>query len=105
MGLPFWSSSILVVFHFGGLPFWSPSILVVFHFGRLPFWSSSILVVFHFGRLPFWSSSIFCLSPVVISHSSLLYTCTRPISKTGSCVTEHCTISSCLKGERRGFLV
>merc|ERR1711895_338707 len=42
-------------------PFWSSSILVVFHFGRLPFWSSSILVVFHFGRLPFWSSSFFGL--------------------------------------------
>merc|ERR1712215_589734 len=34
------------------LPFWSSSILVVFHFGRLPFWSSSISVVSHFGRLP-----------------------------------------------------
>merc|ERR1712030_257710 len=45
--LPFWSSSIF-----------SSSILVVFHFGRLPFWSSSILVVFNFGCLPFWSSSI-----------------------------------------------
>merc|ERR1711895_28571 len=56
--LPFWSSSILVVFHFGRPPFWSSSILVVFHFGRLPLWSSSILVVFHFGRPPFWSSSI-----------------------------------------------
>merc|ERR1712236_30206 len=63
MGLPFWSSSILVVFHFGCLPFWSSSILVVFHFGRLPFWSSSILVVFllvvfHFGHLPFLPSTI-----------------------------------------------
>merc|ERR1712215_322518 len=57
--LPFWSSSILVVFYFGRFPFRSSSILVVFHFGRLPFWSSSILVVFHFGRLPFWSSSFF----------------------------------------------
>ena len=26
------------------LPFWSSSILVIFEFGRLPFWSSSILV-------------------------------------------------------------
>merc|ERR1712120_123413 len=26
-----------------GPPFWSCSILVVFHLGRLPFWSSSIL--------------------------------------------------------------
>merc|ERR1712236_206353 len=58
MGLPFWSSSILIVFHFGRLPFWSSSIFVVFHFGRFPFWLSSILVVFHFGRLPYWSSSI-----------------------------------------------
>merc|ERR1712055_402204 len=56
--LPFWLSSILVVFHFGRPPFWSSSILVVLHFGHGPFWSSSILVVFHFGRLPFWSSSI-----------------------------------------------
>merc|ERR1712215_438161 len=55
---PFWSSSILVVFHFGRLPFWSSSIFVVFHFGHLPFCSSSILVVFHLGHLPFWSSSI-----------------------------------------------
>merc|ERR1712236_59258 len=64
--LPFWSSSILVVFHFGRLRFWSSSILVVFDFGRLPFWSSSILVVFHFGRLPFWSSSI-----LVVFHFGL----------------------------------
>merc|ERR1711905_86949 len=56
--LPFWLSSVLVVFRFGRLPFWSSSVLVVFHFGRLPFWSSSALVVFRFGHLPFWSSSI-----------------------------------------------
>merc|ERR1712215_55843 len=55
--LPFWLSSILVVFHFGRLPFWSSSIWVVFQFGRLPFRSSSIWVVFHSGRLTFWSSS------------------------------------------------
>merc|ERR1711984_27170 len=57
--IPFWSSFILVVFHFGRLPFWSSSILVVFHFGHLPFWSFSILVVFHFGRLPIWSTETF----------------------------------------------
>ena len=56
--LQFWSSYILLVFNFGRLKFWSSSILFVFHFGRLPFWSSFILVVFHFGSLPFWSSSI-----------------------------------------------
>merc|ERR1712030_133521 len=65
--VPFWSSSILVVFHFGRLPFWSSSILVVFHFGRFSFWSSSILVVFHFGRLPFWLSS--CASTDGQSHN------------------------------------
>merc|ERR1712030_176176 len=57
--LPFWSSSISVIFRFDRLPFLSSSIFVVFPFGFLPFWSSSFLVVFHFGRLPFWSSSIF----------------------------------------------
>merc|ERR1711970_1556649 len=55
---PFWSSSILVVFHFGRLPFRSSSISVVFHFGRLPFRSSSISVVFNFSRLPFRLSFI-----------------------------------------------
>merc|ERR1712215_378922 len=55
---PFWSSSILFVFHFGHLPFCSSSISVVFHVDCLPFGSSSILVVFHFGSLPFGSSSI-----------------------------------------------
>merc|ERR1712120_115849 len=33
-------------------PFWSSSILVVFHFGRLPFWSSSILVIFYCDKSP-----------------------------------------------------
>merc|ERR1711888_238471 len=68
---PFWSSSILVVFHFGRLPFWSSSILVVFHFGSLPFWSSSISVVFIF-----WvrSSSFFGLGRLnFLGLSSLFF--------------------------------
>merc|ERR1712215_55893 len=65
--IPFWSSFILVIFHFVRLPFfhlpiWLSSILFVFHLGRLPSWSCSILVVFNLGRLPFcrlpfWSPS------------------------------------------------
>merc|ERR1712030_112321 len=69
---PFWSSSILVVFHFGRLPFWSSSFLAVFLFGHLPFWLSSILVVFHFGRLPFWSSSILVVFHFGLCCSSVL---------------------------------
>ena len=46
-----WSSSFLVVFHFGCLPYWMSYILVVFHFVRYPFWSSFIFVIFHFGLL------------------------------------------------------
>merc|ERR1711895_290346 len=75
--VPFWSCSILVVFHF-----WSSSILFVFHFSRLPIWSSFILVVFHFDRLPFWFSSI-----LVIFHcihlpflSSTTFVKTFPLS-------------------------
>merc|ERR1712215_626381 len=37
----------------GRLPFWSSSILVVFHFGRLQFWSSSISQVSLFLHFPF----------------------------------------------------
>merc|ERR1712215_615532 len=48
--------SLVIIFK---LPFWSSSVLVVFHFGRLPFWLFSILVVFHFDRFQFWSSTIF----------------------------------------------
>merc|ERR1712030_253609 len=66
---PFWSSYILVVFHFGRLPFWSSSILVVFHFCHLQFWSSSFLVVFHFGRLPFWSYPPAQLNGPILPHS------------------------------------
>merc|ERR1712120_53931 len=68
---PFWSSSILVVFHFVRLPFWSSSILVVFHFGRLPFWSSSILVVFHFFFNHFWSKLL--LHHTLIPRPALMY--------------------------------
>ena len=64
-----WSSSVLVVFHFGRLPFWSSSVLVLFCFSHLPFWSSSVwsssvLVVFRFGRLLFfchYPSTSYCL--------------------------------------------
>merc|ERR1712030_53584 len=59
-------------FHIGRLPFWPSSILVVYHFGRLPFWSSSILVVFIFGRLHFWSSSFFGRLPFWVRSSSFL---------------------------------
>merc|ERR1711895_75018 len=94
--LLFWSSSILVVFHFGCLPFLSSTILVqtftpshfdsktcfdVFTFqsnagekrgvGRLPFWSSSILVVFHFCLQPFWSKLL--LHHTLIPRPALMY--------------------------------
>ena len=57
--LPFWLSSILVVFHLCVMSFLSSLIFVVFHFCCLPFWSSSILVVFHFCVMSFLFDVIF----------------------------------------------
>merc|ERR1712208_166887 len=54
------SVTALIYSSFVCLPFWLSSVLVVFHFGRLPFWSSSILVVFH---SRFWLTSDHITTP------------------------------------------
>ena len=72
------------------LPFRSSSISVVFHFGRLPFRSSSISVVFHFGRLIFHSDICksvlhFFLHHTLILRPALLYSeFTSMLVKSGS---------------------
>merc|ERR1711984_16217 len=57
------------------LPFWSSSILVVFHFGRLPFWSSSILVPCHIAQRSYPTAQ---LNGPILPHSSTVLTVLPP---------------------------